>query len=335
MKLIRVYAYAVDPQRGAESPASPIGGAVRINASVEQVISQNIHEAKFKERTHVDVDVDTSSRTNNIRDAMLGFAFGEPAKAKASADELAMALSLAMDLRSPPSLFIIACSKKNDTASVTLWLFPRDQAYRFKSTRSGPSIDVLTDVFSKSSRLRKAALFSGRELRTDFLRGRVLDLQASSSETEVADFWIHRFLSCSLSISSESGSRLLANAVQQAFNECEGDSEAQQQIHDAFIAARRLRRRSISLAQVADDYLDGTAKSAFLRAIPNNDSRYALFTVARDVLDTTLQFMQYQLDTGVFVSSPVAQIDKSVKISDKSRLECSGQIISEKLRKRV
>ena len=38
--------------------------------------------------------------------------------------------------------------------------------------------------------LRKAAIFEGRNLRNEFLQGRVLDFQADKISQDVADFWI-------------------------------------------------------------------------------------------------------------------------------------------------
>jgi hypothetical protein len=129
----------------------------------------------------------------------VGFA-ARGAHAEAAAAELAARLSQAMENRSPACLFLAAGYRDSAAApvrEVTLWIFPRDDAFRFRSRAH--AIELLSDVFSRTSRLRKLALFDGRNLRTDFLEADVLDFQAGGIGG-VAEFWIERFL--------ETGSRL-------------------------------------------------------------------------------------------------------------------------------
>ena len=101
-------------------------------------------------------------------------------RAEVGAVDLAARLSSAMDNRSPACLFLAAAYRDNASAlsrEVALWIFPRDDAFRFRS--QAQAIDLLSDVFRRTSRLRKLARFSGRNLRTDFLDA---DRQGSQCE---------------------------------------------------------------------------------------------------------------------------------------------------------
>src|SRR4051812_4873005 len=108
MELFRLHAYAVVPQRTVDAPTTPAGGAIAISAQLRAVMDANIAEAKFDLQPLVDFGVDTDTRTNETRDAVMAFAFGEPASAKGAAVNLADRLSRAMDHRSTPCLFIPA-----------------------------------------------------------------------------------------------------------------------------------------------------------------------------------------------------------------------------------
>jgi hypothetical protein len=338
MDLFRLHAYAISPQRGANDTYEPEGGAVAINEELRRVISENLTSAAFDSRTRVDFDVDTATRTNHVRDLIVTYAFGEPAQGRAAAVALASRLSTAMDLRSTPCLFIPAAFREDDRRTVTLWTFPRDEAFRLRQRRSGPSIQILTDIFSKTSRLRKAAQFLGRNLRNHFLSGRVLDFQANHASKDVADFWITRFLQCRFGLAGDAGTRLLARTIRKAFDECQ-DPADQEELYTAVMAMRRSPHKRVSLEDFADRYLshDGNARQAFLRAIPNTESRSAVFDFQTAAFDATLQFRVFQLDTGVFVSSPLTQIGDSVRIAEgteKKRLSCEGAIVEERLRTR-
>jgi hypothetical protein len=321
MDLFRLHAYAVAPQKDAEEVSDPEGGAVSINAELRQSITANLQSARFDSRTVVDFDVDLTTRTNEVRDQIIEFAFGEPAAARAAGIGLARRLSTAMDKRS----------------TVALWTFPRDEAFRLQPGAGGPTIQVLTDVFSQTSHLRKAARFKGRGLRNHFLNGRVLDFQANQASKSVADFWIGRFLQCRFGITNDAGTRLLARTVRKAFDDCE-DPQDQEELYTGAMAIRRSPQKRISLREFARRYLrrDGGAFAAFIKAVPNEESVGVLFDFQTPVFDEALQFRVFQLDTGVFVSSPLTQVGKSVQITEgqEKELSCRGTIVEERLRTR-
>jgi hypothetical protein len=308
-----------------------------ITAELRSIIYDNIASAAFDKRTQIDFDVDPSTRTNEVRDYVMSFAFGDGADGRVAALCIARRLAGAMDNRSTPCLLIIAGLERADERVVTFWTFPRDEAFRLRQRRSGPTIQILSDVFSKTSRLRKGAEFRGRQLRNHFLSGKALDFQADHANKELADFWIARFLQCRHGIGSETGTRLLARIVRRAYERC-SDSEDQEELYSAMIAMRRSPHKRISLQQFADRYLrtDGNARDAFMRAVPNAESVNALFEFSTSTFDDALQFRVFQLRSGVFVSSPLKEIGESVQISEgpERRLSCEGTVVDERLRTR-
>lgn len=335
MELFRLHAYGIVPQRTADESDVPAGGAVRITNELKGVLEENEISARLNDQPLVDFLVDSTSRTNDVRDAVMAFAFGEPARARAAAQSLAGRLATSMDRRSASCLLVPAGYRDSDSARVVLWVFPRDAAFQLRIRGDTPSVDVLKNVFSQTSHLRKGAAFQGKERRTDFLKGRVLDHQAKSTLGNVADFWIGRFLQCTLSLRGEAGSRMLGRVVRKAYEACE-ESQAREQLQAAVMAVRHSPNRRISLQTFADQYLDGEARQAFLASAPNDYNRTALFDFERTTFENVLQFMVYQLENGVYVSSPLSQVGQAVQISgtDEKRLSCSGKIVEEKMRTR-
>lgn len=335
MDLLRLHAYSVFPQRLQEEPTPPIGGAIRPSPELKSVMDENAASSKLWEQPLVDFLVDPANRTNLVRDAIMEFAFGAPASAKAAAIRLAKRLGESMDRRSAPCLFIPTVHQEDGHARIVLWVFPREHAFQLRMTAETPSIDILTDVFSQTSRLRKAGAFQGKNLRTDFLTGHVLDYQANSSTRDIADFWIGRFLECTLALKDEAGTRVLARTLRRVYETC-ARAEGKEQLQAAIMAMRRSPHRRISLATFADRYLDGEAKDAFLAIAPEAPTRAALFDFDLATFDSVLQFRVFQLHTGVYVSSPPSQIGESVRITgDRERtLSCEGTIVDEKMRTR-
>lgn len=343
MELFRLHAYAVFPMRGADEAVAPEGGAVTITAALKAILAESEAAARFDNRTLVDFEMpEDDSRVNDVRELVIGFGFRDGAAVKQAAQGIATKLGNAMDMRSAACLLVLTAMREGARRRITIWTFPRDQAFRFRSRQAGATIQILTDVFSQTSKLRKAARFEGRELRNDFLQGRVLDFQANQLSHDVANFWISRFLRCTLSIADDAGTRMLATAIRKAVD-ASGDVEEKEQLLTAVMAIRMSPRRRWSLDTFADQYLQGATKDRFLKAAPNPESRGSLFNFRRDEFEAALAYRVYTLETGVLVSAPLAEIGRSVQVTEprdvpsadrRRELSCMGSVIDEKVRAR-
>src|SRR5687768_8315095 len=100
MEIFRLHAYSVVPQRTSEEETPIVGGAVRLTADLRSVMETNFRDADFSRQFTVDFNVDDATRTNEVRDLVMSFGFGEGASARAAAVRLAERLANAMDHRS-------------------------------------------------------------------------------------------------------------------------------------------------------------------------------------------------------------------------------------------
>src|SRR5258706_1753871 len=180
--LIRLYAHSVAPSGVAQ------GGAVATTKEIQAALLDAHVKAGLDQALPVSFAIDPATRTCAMRDRMMAVAFGDTSAANKAADDVARRLAAAMDQRSKRCLLVISMrgEKKTDARHIEVWTFPRDEAFQLSTKAS--RIDLLDDVFSRSSRLRKAASFEGRNLRTQFLSGRVLDFQANASDRFIADY---------------------------------------------------------------------------------------------------------------------------------------------------
>lgn len=332
MDLFRLFAFTVQPSRTTATATTSDGGPIEITPKLRSLIHDSIQAADFPSRLSVVFAVDQTTRTNQVRDAVLSVAFASSEAALSSAKDLAAALSAAMDRRSYPCLFIIAGLREEDRRIVTLWTFPRDEAFRFASEKGAHLIELLTDIFSRTSHMRKAALFEGRDLRNEFATAKALDFQAGKTADTVANYWIVAFLSCCLAIASETGTRLLARTIAKAYDSCH-DSGAREQLFVAMMAVRTSPRSRWSLDEFARQYLCGDAITQFLKAAPNRETVGSPFDLDRSLFEQTIKYRVFQLDTGVYVSSPPSEVGRSVNVSqDEQQLKCEGKVMNEKLR---
>lgn len=341
MDLFRIYAYAVTPQRKAEVKQAPSGGAFPVNDDIRKALDALLVTSKLASQAEVhfrfDGDNNFQQRQHAVRDLVMDFAFQAPAKAKAAAQALSTKLSDAMDERSPPTtLFILAVGRSGALRRMTMWAFPHDEAFQFRSSNNRPRIRLLDDIFSRSSRLRKAVLFQGRNRNSDFLTGRILDQQAMGGFGKAADYWISNFLDCRLGLEGEAGTRLLAKHLREAYESLDSQPD-REQLFNAMTAVRTSTKTTWSAKQFAAQYLQGEAKRVFLQSVPA-DLRNLSFKFQRDVFEDKLNFRVFRLKDDVYVSAPFGTIGdgKTVRIIDgqQRKLRCEGPIAEEKVRAR-
>jgi hypothetical protein len=278
----------------------------------------------------LNVNTAQGSRAHPIRDDLMVLAFGAPAARSAAGLALAVRLGISLDNRSKATLLIASVHRTSIPAhkQVILWTFPQQEVFQFGS---GTSIQVV-DAFIRQSSLRKAAAFAGSNTRVDFLDCRVLDMQSDSADRAVADLWTVKFLDARLQMGSAEGTRLLAAALRRAHNRHTDDPAAQEQIHAAILSIRHSNAARVSLGRVSD-MLDGDVRHSFVGPASNQAERTTQFRLDRELFDELVQFRIFQLDNGVWVSSPFNQIGDSVRIEGR-HLVAMGTIEVERVRSR-
>jgi hypothetical protein len=316
VKLFRLFGFAIEPQRltHPDDFADPLGGRLPIEQTLRKALDRSLRNAEDSGNlTEVVLNVDPrpdGERSSLVRDAVRGLAFDPKSEAGASALGLARQLSRAMDERSPACLLLIAAYKEKggDERRVAAWIFPQDEAFRFSpGGDTGSDIELLTEIFSRTSGLRKMALFSGKNVKSHFLQGQVLDFQQGRRDS-VSDFWIERFLDARLAITPAAGTKVLGEALRNASRASGLSLVEKRQVHAAALAIHVMPQGAISLQGVADQFLSGKAKEVFLDTAANDETRNSNFKIDHAALQERVKVRNFQLVDDVWVSAPIDQV---------------------------
>jgi hypothetical protein len=338
MELFRIYAFAVTPQRTTDEKSLPSGGAFSVNDEIRGALDKLYASSKLATQATADFRVDGDDnlrqRKHAVRELVMNFAFGATAQARLAAHTLAARLGDSMDERSPPTLLLLSACRDGVKRRATIWAFPQDEAFQFRSGKNRATIRLLNDIFSRSSRLRKAALFEGNQRRTDFWSGRVLDLQTTGGFGKGADYWIGTFLDCRLGLEGEAGTRLLVQHLRQTYESLD-DHDGRDQLYSAMVAIRTSPKQTWSLRQFASHFLTGEAKKAFIASVPQ-ELAYLSFKFDRRAFEGKLNFRIFRLEDDVYVSAPFGAIGNSVQITEgqQRQLQCQGVVVDERVRAR-
>ncbi|MER9445861.1 hypothetical protein NKI79_32070 [Mesorhizobium sp. M0340] len=332
MQLVHFHAFAVSASNWGEAPNIQ-GGRIQVDAQIEELVSKNVQKAKFDTCLESVFETD-DNRHNDMRELVRRHAFGDENGADEAAKEISERLSVAMDNRSHPALLLIASQKDGSISQASLWTFPRDEALRLINQRTA-SLQVLTDIFSQTSRLRKAAFFQGGQATTEFLGGKILDLQSGGGPRAVADFWLSDFLLSTPAIRPKAGTQMIAKSLIQCAKET-ADLTEQQQLQSAAMSIRSGPKQKWSPKEVADNFFGVDLAARFQSKFPNAATYNTSIEIDQNTYADSLNFAVYKLDSGVIVSSPFSEIGESVRITETakegSRLSLEGRVVSQKVR---
>jgi hypothetical protein len=325
-----------------DAPA-PHGGRVPSSQDLRDALEAAIERTREGAWTSVKFRVNQIQddrgrrRSNASRDACLSLAFGSEVEADAAADALAGRLASAMDGRSPTNLLILGATRDDRLGSVRVWTFPRDDAFRFTES-AGPAIELLADVFSRTSGLRKAARFDGENHDGSFIGGDALDFQTGSNSFEVANYWIGRFLDCQLGVTPTVGTQLVARALRK-LDEKLSDPHERQTLTVAAMSLRASPRTNWTLQDIAEQFLPDSMREPLLAASDKPEMNQAPFQLNHELFDTLVATRVFSLESGVVVTSPISEVgdadnpDKAVVVTG-NQLRCEGTVAKEKLRGR-
>jgi hypothetical protein len=328
MKLARLFAFEIYPQKGIAEPSRPVGGRIVPNDRIKNTLGQIDMDARLDKATSIAFHVQnpkTDKYQNAMRNRVLDFCFYSAKKSQVASEEMALSLSRAMDNRSKPLLLLVSSFElANNRRRVVIWAFPKDEAFKFSATKQGATVEFVPDVFSVSSQLRKAAVFEGTKSNDSFWEGRMLDLQSGTT-----DLWIKDFLQSRLSVGGHQGTARMVDTIAE-FYKSAIDDESREQVFNAIVAVRTSPVRRMSLARFAKDYLSNDVKVNFLASVASED-RNVTFDFDRALFETKLGFKLFKMKDDVYVSAPIGLVGTTVKISN-SKLSYKGEIVEEKLR---
>jgi hypothetical protein len=337
MNLFRIHAYEVTPQRLAVTETPPRGGAFAPDASLIDALDDYLKKSKLQSQATVDLRRGTSANgnpapTHQLRGYVVNYCFGAPSSAKSAALAMARRLGNAMDNRSVFTLLMLAAYKTDNMRRLVMWAFPKDEPFHFSVQGERAKIKILHDAFSRSSSLKKAALFEGTNSLTSFWSCHVIDKQAESAFGTGAEYWVDLFLDSRPSLSGKAGTRLLARCLKRT-HEALVDETDKDQLSNSIVGVRASQRSQWSLNRFASEYLTGNVKHVFLENAPP-ESRSATFAFSKEEFDQKIKFRVFRLQDNVMVAAPFGTIGQSVKIEDgaERRLKCEGIVVSEKVR---
>lgn len=330
----RGYASVIYSRKGENMPDPPDTYVLRTDGQFRKALAVATDIAQRRHMSAVVLNMN-DDREHPVREALLRLAFGQTRTPLPAMVELATRLALSTDRRTQPSLFVVTVEAQKEVRRASMYVFPEESTYALRHSSQEPSEAFLEHVnsFVLESRLRKVARFEGKNIKTHFMNGDVVDLQIGSSPRTVADYWVTDFLDAGFAINDIKGTTLVANGLKVAFEKA--DSGGKQKVMEAAMALMAGGRRAWSLQRIADEYIPVELGAVFCSVAPNAETLGGKFMLSKELLRERINYRVFQLENGVWVSSPFSEVGRSVTVEEKGKsrtLTARGVIQSEKVR---
>jgi hypothetical protein len=329
-----VHAFVIEPTP-EDQPFEALGGSVSTSKQLDAVLRTS-YAALDGEGFQVDLKVDDTTRESHIRGLLQQYAYGQTRAPHSAAESVAEALARAIDGRSNPCLLVIAAYGADSNRTVAMWTFPRESAFQFRRQRGADAqLNILQDLFSQDSKLRKGALFSGRSAdgKNDFIRGRVMDFQAKSSQREVAAFWLERFLNARFAMKAPHLTRILAQHLKRlSTTVASGDDNLKNQLFAAALSLSVGPKQTTTLRDIVAQHFDAQLHERILAGLPP-DALDTPFEVHRETMEKNANIAEFKFANGAEVAIPLNKVEKDVKIEE-DRMIISSRVVSKRLKAR-
>lgn len=334
-ELQRGYASLIHPRKDVKSPPQPITYSLKLESEFRIALTAATEGATHRPMSAVVFKM-KDSREHDVRELVMKLAFGQTRTPLPTMVELATRLASCTDRRTGSSLLLLTIEENGPRRRVSMYVFPEEESYTLRHTTDEATEAFLERLqsFVLQSRLRKVARFEGKNIPSHFMNGEVVDMQIGSSPRTAADYWVTAFLDAEFAITTDKGTRLVAAGLKRAFEYADvGDKQSVMEAATVLMASGQ---RVWSLNQIAKTLVPESLRGRFLSVAQNAEACKDKFTLGKDLLRDRINYRIFQLDTGVWVSSPFQEIGRTVCVDGdgkKRKLTAHGLIVAEKMQR--
>lgn len=340
MGIKKIHSYLVPPLAGKDDFSSIKGTAVEAGGKLYGLL------AEVYEKSDTDCRIDISfniaadgTQQNPIRSLLTKY---HKRSTIENGREMAQKLAAVTTNRSRLGLLFLIAGNEGRKKKIVIARFPADSGILAEDDSGALNLQFIERVFMKSAKAFKAVVYSDLSLETGFWKGKAIDKQVNTRETNISEYWIAQFLESDFLSTSAAGTRRLAMAMKNA-NLDTDDLVIKQELAAGATLAKSLAGRILSAEEffVQFGFSDPT-KELMKRHLGN--SRVVTEKFKFDVVEFSdlIRFRSVELDSGATLTAPADKFDEVVVQEEtglrdtedgRIRLIVEGKVINQKLRK--
>ncbi|MEM8771771.1 MAG: hypothetical protein AAGD92_08995 [Pseudomonadota bacterium] len=336
-----VHSFLVKPMKGTDGHKH-LGGTrftknqLSAKSNLNELFSKLFDNAEKECRIEIALNANSAGAAkNDFRDLLINY-IKKPTLA--AARKIATRLESVTTNRSSQGLLFLASGKKASSHKVVVARFPAEEGIRANQGKGKLTLEFLEEVFLKSHRTYKSALFVDSSLTGGFWSGWAVDKQLNSQDTEMSNYWITDFLAGDFKNTAAAGSKMLATALREASKIAE-NIEVQNEIASAATLAKKLAGKMTSVNQFAKEFgLSDTALALIRKQFPKPSQLDVSFQLDISEFQRHAPRRTMRFNNGASVSADTEVFDKVFEVEElndlgKVRVTAEGVVQNQKLSK--
>ena len=227
----------------------------------------------------------------------------------------------------------------SDEQKLVVSRFPANQGILAEEKPEELNLKFIEQVFMRSAKAYKAALYIDNSLDVGFWNGRVVDKQINSRDLETSAYWIKDFLASDFLTTSANGTRRLAVAIRDAARTT-NNLEIRRELSAAAILVHGLDGQILNVPDFVRRYgLSNEAEKEINKNFRNPKLAQEKFMFNTLVFKNELPYKSIELNTGVVLTAETQKFDKLItsevinKQTGEAYFQTKGTPISEKFEK--
>jgi hypothetical protein len=338
MKPSKILSYLVPPGKGQEEPEEVSGAIVPLSGNLFTMLSGVFEKSDAECKVPIRF-ITGGTQQNDVRNEICGL-LNSPTLAKGR--KLAGRLRDVSTGRSGLGLLFFLIGQDGPTHKIVISRFPADQGVLAERKKGSLQVAFVEQIFMKSAKTYKAALYKAKSIDSAFWDGHVVDRQIAASQDQVAHYWIREFLQSDFMTTSKAGSKRLATALKEA-SKAADTLQTKQEIMAAMALTRNFYGKTVSIRDLSTRLnLSAPARKAIEGQFDNDALLTDTFVLDSEEFQRHAAFAMVELDQGAMLTAPADRFDKCFTREQvagsgdeqRFRFTTEGHIIDERLKSR-
>jgi len=216
-------------------------------------------------------------------------------------------------------LAFVDCSLEGQRA-ISILKLEREEGVRLLTTTIGGKhtfdLDLIRQLMlTGKTRLFKIGLFVQPGTTTETIEGVACDYQRFAATTEIADFFLSRFLGCRLTLVSNVATKQFFLTTEQFCNEEVPDPTLRAEYLTHLFSELTSQRSSINPRTFAEDNFQVTDRQKFLEYLGEHEIPITAFNKDTNLIDTRIKLMSIQFLNGINITAPNDVFQERVQLT--------------------
>lgn len=336
MNIISVHSYLVPPRaEEGKTPKPILGATIKSRDELFEMIQSIFDEAPKDCLYNISFLPQEDGSQQNDRLSLIFDYVQSPTSDNGR--KIAELLRAATTNRSGLGLLFLILGKEGaDTFRIVVSRFPADQGIIAQEERSSLSVEYVRQVFLKSEKSYKCAMYEGTVIE-DFWKGSAVDKQINSAQT-ISEYWIRSFLRSDFAVTGERGTRQLALALKRTANSV-SDLAITNEISSAVNLSRNLNYQTTSIKGYTERFGMSEETTEAIRENVKSTVFNEQFRFVHPEFEKHIAYKRVEMDNGAVLTAMYDEFETVFSRSENEAGEVifttQGEIKTEKYRKTV